>query len=1820
MYTTMKKSLILTAVLLMASTTLLYAQSKQTYSSLWKQASDAENKDLPRTQVTILKKIAKKAEKEKNYGQLLKAELSEAKAMTIISPDSLKPAIERLEVREQKAEGNWALQSVYDAVLVTLYETNTQLFDDARQQADVYRKKALSHAEVLAATKVADYTPFAIKEKDSHFFGDDLLSVVGYETGQFKELHCYYLTTNNREAQLLTAIEDATIEQLDSLIDIYGDLEACGEAAIKREQQMYNKDNAERIAFIDNALQRWGNWKRMNILRNTRLTLTTKQFNAVINHRVTVPNREEKVALNDLRGIDKITMRVYKVNADGDINLNPNNTKDFARLKSLLSTTSLQEIHHCNNKNEYEFQEDSMMIPGLPVGVYMIEFETSPKTEVSRNLYFVTNVHLLAQELPNKQIRYVTVNSTTGQPIAGASIRIKPLGSSQSENTVTTLTTNSQGEYIYTYKGGRQRTEVFATTKDDRACPPSTSSLWFNYRENTSERDYITIMTDRAIYRPGQKVHMAAIVYHAKEGISERVIEGKQVTATLYDANGKVVEEKQLTTDAFGTVSADFMLPAKGLNGNYHFRVDRTNRYFRVEEYKRPTFQVEFPKVEQDYKAGDTITVIGTAKSYAGVPVQEGKVSYRVERRRAWWWFSYMSYYDTMWIGNDVEDENIFTGETTTDANGHFEVKMPLTMPATQHPLFCNFVVTADVTDQAGESHYGELSVPLGNRKTALSIEVENKMLAEKMVMPTLHLKNAAGNDMKAKVRYQLDGGKWNTIETNTPITLPRLKSGKHTLKADYEGETIEKSFIIFSLNDKKPAEETNNWFYTSGNFTNDGTPVTVQVGSSDKDVHIVYTIVSGNTIIEKGAVDKSNELINRKFKYKPEYGNGLALSYAWVKDGEVYTHSFTIQRPLEDKQLHMKWETFRNKLVPGQQEEWTLTIEPTTTEGIQLMATLFDKSLDQIRKHDWSYFSPHLSPSLPSLSWNFSYNTSCYFHGQANPDYLKTQELLFSHFDKDCYPEMWTVRSTRPFKRGGLLREVELSASNVAIGTYDVVKEESVTTGYAKPLSGKIAGLDIKQKTTEGTESDSSSSQVSMRENLQETAFFYPQLMADSTGRVSMKFTLPESLTTWRFIGLAHTKNLKYGFLEGEAVAKKDVMIQPNLPRFIRMGDEATITARVFNTSDKEVEGTARLELIDPETDEIVYSENKNTKVAPNATFSVAFQYVCRRETNGLLVAKVSFAGEGFSDGEQHYLPILPNKEQVTVTIPFTQTAPGTKTIDLAAMVPADASQARITIEYTNNPAWFMIQALPTLAHPFDNCVICQTASLYTNTLGRYIMNLNPQAKHIFEAWKQENGTETSLMSALEKNESLKDLVLNETPWVADANRESEQKRQLSDFFDSSLIDQRITSALEQLNSLQHNDGSWGWWPGMEGSFFMTVEVSEMLVRLNHMAGEQADTKKMLAASFAFMDQEILKLVAEMKKEEKKGHRQSFPSYKALQYLYMSKLSGRALSSKVSEAQTYLKKLLKKDVKNQSIYEKALSAIILDAPSYIKSLKEYTVYKENMGRYFDTPRAGYSWRDYRIPTQVAAIEALQRLSPTDTTTIEEMRRWLLQEKRAQAWDTPINSVNAIYAFLNQQNTLNIQNNQQQHTSLKIDGESLETPKATAGIGYVKTTKSYHGENTFTAEKVSTGTSWGSVYAQFLQPTASIKANGSEISVKREILPAEANASLKVGDRVKVRITIQAERDLDFVEVIDKRAACMEPINQLSGYHYGYYCSPKDNATNYYFDRLPKGKRVIETEYYIDRIGTYETGTLTAGCAYAPEFRCQTTSETIIVK
>ena len=1828
------------------------------YTTLWKQADEALEKDLPKTEQQWLGQIMEKARSEKAYGQLLKAELRMSKSLMAVSPDSLLPAVNRLREAEVNARRDEpVLSMVYAAVLGHLYKSYEELGDDHEAISADYFVRSLAQPELLAKYKALDYAPLVVEGKDSRIFYNDLLSVIGFEAGNMELLHSYYEKNGNRPASLITALEilkknhkpwerdlkaSAYVASLDSLAEQYGDLPECGEVAIVRYSMMEQCETTpeERMRYIDNALAKWGSWQRMNQLRNAQMSLTQPSFSAQLGNMVSLPNHQRKLEFNMVRNIGEVKMTVSRLKLDATTELNPSNANHYAKLKAAIERVVQTETHSYKNHPSYKEVEDSMFIKGLPVGIYMIEITTDNKNiQPQRCLYYVSDLYVLSQEMPEKKIRYAVVSGTTGQPVPGATLVLKFPQRYDTKKKSEVLTCGPNGEVVYTYTNNAPE-DVRAYTTTDKFLP--STGIWnqFSFYENTRETQYVTLYTDRSIYRPGQTVHVAALAFLNQRGLTTKAMPNKNMRLTLRNANHKAVEEKEVTTDEFGMASADFVLPQNGLNGTYVIQSNVGNGYahLTVDEYKRPTFQIEFPEVKESYQHGDTVKVKAYAKSYAGVPVQGAKVTYRVDRSQAFWWWRFG--------GDSDANAQLLEGETVTDADGAFTIPMPMMLPESaladrDHTArFYQIKAWAQVTDQAGESHEGEMTLPLGNKNTAISCDVPEKSLREDLKTITFSRHNMAGTVIEGRIKWQIDGGEWHDAEANKPVDISQLplSSGRHEVQAVCENDTVKQTFVVFSLADKRPCIETHDWFYqTSSVFPRDGKPVTIQVGSSDTDTHILYTIISGKRVLESGVIDQSNAILTRQFTYREEYGSGLLLTYAWVKEGQMYQHQTQIMRPLPDKRLILTWKTFRDRLTPGQKEEWTLHIaRPDGTPAkAQLLAAMYDKSLDNILSHGWD-FSPNIHQNLPSAHWRKGYYGSRHFSGTAPQRYMRVLDLSFNRIDPSLLSMYWygAVDELKTMSLGSANSSKRLlasrSAAPKAIGSFDMqAKEMAAVTVAAEEMLADVA---FSESDAGSAAAGNNGQEQQMRENLNETAFFYPALMTDADGNVAVKFTLPESLTTWRFMGLGHDKEMNYGMLNGEAVAKKDVMIQPNMPRFVRQGDKATLSARIFNTGEQAVSGTARLQLIDPETNKVIDQSTQPVTLDVNSTTTVAFVCAPKATWPALLIAKCSVEGKTFSDGEQHYLPILPDVEMVVNTLPFTQNTAGLKEIDLTNLFPQSRSKdhtPKLTVEYTNHPAWLMIQALPSVAARNDKDVISQATAFYANSLGAFIMKQNPTIKGTIEQWQQELGTETSLMSSLQKNQDLKSLVIDETPWVMDADREADQKRQLINYFDDNTLQYRLDKNLQNLRDLQNGDGSWSWWPGMPGNLYMTTAVVKMLTRLNAMTGSQQGTTQMLSSAMQYLGKEMVEEVKQMRKLEREHKVKDLrPSETAVDVLYIWSLANTQLSGKTADARTYLVDHLAKQTHEFTIYGKAVAAVILakngkqqKAAEYLESIRQYSVYQEEKGRYFDTRKAYYSWRDYKIPTEVAAIEALKAIEPNDQQTVEEMQRWLLQSKRTQAWDTPLNSVDAVYAFLNGRTEM-LQT--KEPCVISLNGKPMDMPKATAGLGYVKTSASGNNLKTLSVRKTSDGTSWGAVYAQFMQPVTKIQSAAAGITVKRELLAADTQKpigkALSVGDKIKIRITITAEHDYDFVQLIDKRAACMEPVQQLSGYHWGYYCSPKDYTTNYYFDRLSKGKHVVETEYYVDRQGTYATGTCTVQCAYAPEYTAREAAHTIVVE
>lgn len=1438
----------------------------------------------------------------------------------------------------------------------------------------------------------------------------------------------------------------------------------------------------------------------------------------------------------------------------------------------------------------------------------------------------------------------MVVDAVSGQPVSEAEV---------------TIYTEKGGGYSpqQTYQADKQGTLKLdflnsnkywynAHTAADNAMP--ILNLWKNdyYYKESKRKEVLQLFTDRSIYRPGQTVYVSGLAYEMEKD-STRVLADKKYTVSLYDANNNETGKVEVRTNGFGSFSGQFVLPSPCLTGYFSLRAADTSVSFKVEEYKRPTFDVTFEPVKVEYQVGDSIEVVGMAKTFAGAPVQNARVHYNISRSYAWVW-RFMGRGSARW-----------EGEAMTDADGKFSVPVHFEIDSDRResPLwYYTYNIQADVTDGAGETQQANLSLPLGSTSMVLNMDnLPDNLVKEKKLEIKLTAMNLSGEPVDTPVTYQVvemeeqkdgqekEGRKvlTGTVEANksfVPEAIYALPSGNYRLKLsakDTQGRecTASKNFLLFSLNDKRPPFVITDWFYQDGLEFDAASPATVYIGSSEKNVYLLYDVFAGNKRLESKRIELSDSVVSFRFPYKKEYGDGILVSMAFVKDGRLYSHNARIMKPAPEKKLQLKWTTFRDKLRPGQQEEWKLTVlypDGSPAEA-EMLATMYDASLDKIYSAHKLDFGVDFHYVVPLTYWNTSYMRNAYLYVDFPLKRLRAVPLEYSELIIPSTGRMEAMvvgyggspRATL----AGALKIRGRSAANA------VMNQEAVTDMV---LQEEMVETSAQEKVEMGSSEElAETGDIQIRENFAETAFFYPQLRTNEKGEVSISFVLPESLTRWKFMGLAHTRNVDYGKIEATATASKEFMLQPNMPRFVRVGDKANIAASLMNLSDKGVKGTVRMELFNPETEKVFYSQKQKFDVKGGETGHVNFTFEVS-DKYAVMACRMVADGDTFSDGEQRYIPVLTDKQWVTETVPLNVNGEGAHTFSLENLFnkhSKTASEQRLTVEFTAHPAWYAVQALPVVAHPQNEDALSWATAYYAHSLAAYIVKENPRIKQVFDSWKAQGGTKETFMSNLQKNQELKNILLAETPWLAEATNEAEQKQRIATLFDLNTMNSQLAVSVEKLGELQNADGAWSWYKGMQGSRYVTTQVMEMLVRLNALTHQDADSRMqpMIQKGFEYLGKQAAEEYKSMKEAEKKGAVGIRPSEQVLRYLYICALDGKApVDEKVNR---YFIDKLSGEGKELTIYGKALGAIILqqsgkvaEARLFMQSLMEYSVVTDEMGRYFDTPKARYSWFSYKIPTEVAAMEAIQRITK-DTKAIDEMKRWLLKQKQTQTWETPIATADAVYALMATGASDLLANTG--GVEITLGKEVIRTP-ADDAIGYIKKTVSGDVMNIkkVRVDKEGAGMGWGAVYAQYLESMDQIGEQGNGLSVSRQLYKGDEalneSVPLKVGDKITVRLTVKADRDMDFVQIKDDRAACMEPLQAVSGFRWGnglgYYQATKDASTQFFIDQMRKGTYVIEYQVYVNRTGEYQAGIATVQSAYAPEFGGHTGGYRVMVE
>ena len=1870
----------------------------QTYDNLWKELEVLERKDLPKSVISEAMKIYDKAKAEQNVPQMMKAYLTAMQYRSLLTPDSLKVDMNGLE--------QWASQTGSMEDKAILYS----ILGEMTMPADVkkglgYLQASLKDKDRLLLIPVEKLRPMVrVGEASKRYFRDNLYNLLArraiqimqqyrwqaaakanqtnslpadmtdmdqFVTYQFvpvsdcdltaavmqtyQSLLKAYDTETEREGWLLTGIDalnylyrnfsgnfsnDVCQQELRKWIHTYPAVKTVPEAYLALAQFLqYQNNQVERLRIVREGIAGYPRYEGINQLKNIEKEILNASLSLEI--ATAYPGEQQSVKVN-YKNLTGITLQLYKVNLPVTSAVLQNRTTHF---ESKYARLQREEHFSLKPTTDYLNVDTTLTIQAPQAGIYFLKAVPDGKKGVSDGtLMNVTALKTIYRPLPDGTLELVVVDAVSGQPVSEAEV---------------TIYTEKGGGYSpqQTYQADKQGTLKLdflnsnkywynAHTAADNAMP--ILNLWKNdyYYKESKRKEVLQLFTDRSIYRPGQTVYVSGLAYEMEKD-STRVLADKKYTVSLYDANNNETGKVEVWTNGFGSFSGQFVLPSPCLTGYFSLRAADTSVSFKVEEYKRPTFDVTFEPVKVEYQVGDSIEVAGMAKTFAGAPVQNARVHYNISRSYAWFW-RFMGRGSARW-----------EGEAMTDADGKFTVPVHFEIDSDRResPLwYYTYNIQADVTDGAGGTQQANLSLPLGSTSMVLNMDnLPDNWVKEKKLEIKLTAMNLSGEPVDTLVTYQVvemeeqkdgqekEGRKvlTGTVEANksfVPEAIYALPSGNYRLKLsakDTQGRecTASKNFLLFSLNDKRPPFVITDWFYQDGLEFDAASPATVYIGSSEKNVYLLYDVFAGNKRLESKRIELSDSVVSFRFPYKKEYGDGILVSMAFVKDGRLYSHNARIMKPAPEKKLQLKWTTFRDKLRPGQQEEWKLTVlypDGSPAEA-EMLATMYDASLDKIYSAHKLDFGVDFHYVVPLTYWNTSYMRNAYLYVDFPLKRLRAVPLEYSELIIPSTGRMEAmVVGYGGSPRAALAGALKIRGRSAANA---VMNQEAVTDMV---LQEEMVETSAQEKVEMGSSEElAETGDIQIRENFAETAFFYPQLRTNEKGEVSISFVLPESLTRWKFMGLAHTRNVDYGKIEATATASKEFMLQPNMPRFVRVGDKANIAASLMNLSDKGVKGTVRMELFNPETEKVFYSQKQKFDVKGGETGHVNFTFEVS-DKYAVMACRMVADGDTFSDGEQRYIPVLTDKQWVTETVPLNVNGEGAHTFSLENLFnkhSKTASEQRLTVEFTAHPAWYAVQALPVVAHPQNEDALSWATAYYAHSLAAYIVKENPRIKQVFDSWKAQGGTKETFMSNLQKNQELKNILLAETPWLAEATNEAEQKQRIATLFDLNTMNSQLAVSVEKLGELQNADGAWSWYKGMQGSRYVTTQVMEMLVRLNALTHQDADSRMqpMIQKGFEYLGKQAAEEYKSMKEAEKKGAVGIRPSEQVLRYLYICALDGKApVDEKVNR---YFIDKLSGEGKELTIYGKALGAIILqqsgkvaEARLFMQSLMEYSVVTDEMGRYFDTPKARYSWFSYKIPTEVAAMEAIQRITK-DTKAIDEMKRWLLKQKQTQTWETPIATADAVYALMATGASDLLANTG--GVEITLGKEVIRTP-ADDAIGYIKKTVSGDVMNIkkVSVDKEGTGMGWGAVYAQYLESMDQISGQGNGLSVSRQLYKGDEalneSAPLKVGDKITVRLTVKADRDMDFVQIKDDRAACMEPLQAVSGFRWsnglGYYQATKDASTQFFIDQMRKGTYVIEYQVYVNRTGEYQAGIATVQSAYAPEFGGHTGGYRVMVE
>ncbi|MBF6597212.1 MAG: hypothetical protein ITF98_03200 [Fermentimonas sp.] len=1659
--------------------------------------------------------------------------------------------------------------------------------------------------------------------------------------------------SENTKSQLTKLLqkweEDSlSVEVIDKLANIYqNEIYSIEES----DSLLKATKTKELYELLVNSIRKFPEYSRISILENRVSSMTQPQFNITGNK--TFPIKADKVLTISFRNIKSLNAKLYRINSPIVVQM--------AQMRSSYEINNkrifIKDINIPIPKSEEYLFNDTTFTIGVDVpGIYMLEFDSTPKLEsygINAN-YFFTVSDLAAFSRLSSKDKYdlFVVDRVTGKPVRNAKVNIYKLPGNWRDTKLTlveTLTTNTSG--LAVYHKNIPNNDVFYNVESGNDNSLMLSRLpyaYYNMSNNQDvDRESTHIFTDRSLYRPGQTVFFKAISTQSNN--NEHLLQTqKSVEFILRDANSREISKQTLTTNEYGSVSGEFVIPQGTLPGSFTIETKNGSANFQVEEYKRPTFEVTFEKIDKTYKFGEEITLIGKAESFSGIKLQNALVEWTITRQQAWWW---------RWGGSA---EHYTQGSATTDEDGNFNITFTPEKSDNQTSLrsVLSFNVEAVVTDINGETQVANYSVTVGDISMILLIQMPSLFEKNSDDEIIISAQNLDGANIDASGIYtiyslhendsinnQVSQGEFKTgNQDEIKRVVAKLESGKYRLKLtseDDRGNAIEaqNDFVVFSYGDKRPPIKTNDWFIIKSNSYSKDKAAEVILGASER-VNVLYELWQENNLLERRWIELNNENKLFSFPYKEEYKNGVSLMLTYIKDQKFYSHKAELRPKKEQDEIKVKLDVFRDKIIPGGKEEWRISITDTlgNPRAAEVLASMYDFSLDNIYpSHPWNLslynFDRYISMRMLTIDLSFNKENANAYYPISFKEVTSFEYDRFNWFGFSFYSGQGImIRGTR---------SLDASADNIVVGYAQLNKAEVATeSSMAPPPAPSNAKLDNQVDSQAGSQTQA----PQIRRNFNETAFFYPQLRTNDKGETQIVFDVPENNTRWRFRVLAHDKKLNYATAEAFTVSQKKLMITPNMPRFLRQGDRVSISTKISNLSDSVQQGKVRMEFFNPVTDEIIDNillDNIEQSFTLNPAASTDANWMFDVPDNiDVIGIRIIAQSNLFSDGEQHALAILPNRMLVTESMRMDLNGDETKTFNFDKLNSNSLTQEnyRLTLEFTSNPAWYAVQALTVLGEPTSDNAVSWFAAFYANSIGAHIGKAYPRVSALIDSWKKQGGNEETLLSNLEKNEELKNILLQETPWVLDAKNETEQKEKLSLLFDLNRNRNITQTALLRLQDLQTTEGGWSWFKGFRPSISITQYI---LYGFNQLTGLNIDidsdqVNSMKLNAIKYIDAEAIRRFESLKKYNKDWKNIKSISTTDLEYLFVrSSYNQHQMDKEVSELYNFYLSVVEKNWTSYGLYERSLIARLMNKKNntrvlqdIIKSYREHSVVSDEMGMYWPNNRANVFMSQSSISVHTFIMDAF-KIGGATNDEIDNLKKWLLKQKQTQLWESTHATADAVYALLSSgSDWFSVDGT----TKVTLGNKLVEPKSSELGTGYFKeawsrTEISPDMANVSVTHK-GNSPSWGALYLQYFEDMDKIQKSDGSLDIEKmmfvevttpegqRLMSISEERSLKVGDKVTVRLTVRSDRDMEFIHLKDLRASSFEPVNQVSGLKWQnglmYYQTSTDASTNFYFDNLPKGTYVLEYSVYVTRKGNYSSGIATILSMYAPEFTSHT--------